>query len=340
MNIIKWASVLIIIFLTFTFLKSSSPYLIPIVLASVFSFLIIEISGTFRSIKIKDKKIPNWLSMCFSIGTVILILWLLIIIINGNIQKVIVVAPIYQEKLITLSEPILSNQLILQFPEINEAINSINITKVLSMVAGIAKDITSNAAMILIYSVFILLEYRIFKYKLSLIFKKIKINDIIDDINKDIRIYVLIKSGLSLLTAILSFIVLHLAGIDFAPLWAMLIFLLNFIPTVGSIIAVSFPIIISLVQFDGLFIFTVVAISLVSIQVMIGNFLEPRLMGKSLNLSPLVILLSLVLWGNIWGITGMLLCVPITVIANIILAKFESTKPIAIMLSANGKIDK
>ena len=74
--------------------------------------------------------------------------------------------------------------------------------------------------------------------------------------------------------------------------------------------------------------------------VLIGNILEPRLAGRSLNLSPLVILLSLVFWGKIWGIVGMFLCVPLTVILNIVLANFDSTKSIAIMLSANGKIIK
>ena len=142
------------------------------------------------------------------------------------------------------------------------------------------------------------------------------------------------------MTGVLSYLVLVTVGVDFAALWGMLIFLLNFIPTIGSILAVIPPILLSLVQFKGLTPFFIVMSSLISIQIIIGNILEPRLAGKSLNLSPLVILLSLVLWGKIWGIVGMFLCVPITVILNIVLANFESTKSIAIMLSANGKIVK
>ena len=78
---------------------------------------------------------------------------------------------------------------------------------------------------------------------------------------------------------------------------------------------------------------------LIAIPTVINNFIEPRMMGRSLNLSSLVIIMSLILWGSIWGIIGMFLCVPIMVILNIVLAKFESTRPLAVMLSANGKID-
>jgi AI-2 transport protein TqsA len=162
--------------------------------------------------------------------------------------------------------------------------------------------------------------------------------NIFKNVNKDVRKYIVIKSGASLATAALSYLVLFVAGVDFAALWGMLIFLLNFIPTVGSIVAVIPPTLLALVQFEGLSTFIIVLSSLIAIQVLIGNILEPRFAGRSLNLSPLVILLSLVFWGKILGIVGMFLCVPITVILNIILANFESTKSIAILLSANGKI--
>ena len=94
-----------------------------------------------------------------------------------------------------------------------------------------------------------------------------------------------------------------------------------------------------LFQFGDSFLFAFVTIVLVSIQFLVGNFLEPRVMGKSFNLSGLVILLSLALWGAIWGIIGMFLCVPITVIATIILANFQTTRPIAVLLSEDGSLD-
>ncbi len=127
--------------------------------------------------------------------------------------------------------------------------------------------------------------------------------------------------------------------VDLAVFWAVLRFILNFIPTIGSIIAVSFPILLSVVQFDSWLPTIILSIFLVSIQIVIGNILEPRFMGKSLNLSPLVIILSLSIWGSIWGVVGMFLCIPIMVILNIILAKFDKTRGLAVMFSARGKVN-
>jgi predicted PurR-regulated permease PerM len=132
--------------------------------------------------------------------------------------------------------------------------------------------------------------------------------------------------------------VLSLVGVDFASFWAVLIFLLNFIPTIGSIIATLFPSLLTLIQFDTMGPFVVTISVLTSLQFCIGSLLEPRLMGQRLNLSPIVILLSLGLWGSLWGIPGMFLCVPITVIIMIICSYFPASRPIAILLSGNGQI--
>ncbi len=115
--------------------------------------------------------------------------------------------------------------------------------------------------------------------------------------------------------------------------------MLNYIPTIGSLIGVVFPALLTLVQFAALGPFLVVTIGLGLTQFVFGNVLEPRMMGKSLNLSPLIVIVSLAVWGSIWGVTGMFLCVPITVVMMIVLAGFPQTRPIAILLSATGRID-
>jgi len=132
--------------------------------------------------------------------------------------------------------------------------------------------------------------------------------------------------------------VLIFLGVDFALFWAFLIFLLNYIPTVGSIVAVIFPVTFSLLQFESWSIFTLLLIILTSVQLLYGNFLEPRLQGNKLNLSPLVIIFSLLFWGQMWGVVGMLLCVPIMVMINIVLSHIPATRGIAILLSEQGNI--
>ena len=129
-----------------------------------------------------------------------------------------------------------------------------------------------------------------------------------------------------------------MVGVDFAAFWAFTIFLLNFIPTIGSIIATLFPALLALIQFDTFAQFFIVLVGVGSIQVIVGNFLEPKLMGNTLNVSPFIVMMSLTLWGSIWGIAGMFLSVPITVILLIVFAHFEKTRYLAILLSGNGNL--
>ena len=166
-----------------------------------------------------------------------------------------------------------------------------------------------------------------------------KLNATLSKIEWSIARYLGIKTIVSLLTGILSFIILKIVGVHYAVFWAFLITLLNFIPTVGSLIATIFPATYCLLQFGDVYPFLLVLILVGAIQIIIGNILEPRLMGNSLNISSLATLIALSIWGSIWGITGMFLSVPISVILIIILSQFPKTKPIAIMLSDKGEIN-
>jgi predicted PurR-regulated permease PerM len=157
-----------------------------------------------------------------------------------------------------------------------------------------------------------------------------------EKVSKSIREYALVKTGTNLATAVLCLLVLWATGQDFALFWGFLIFLLNFIPTFGSILAVGLPAMFALLQFEG---WAPVAIVLVGISLahgLIGYLLEPRLMGRTLNISPLVILISLSIWGSIWGVVGMILAVPIMVALMIVLAAIPAGRPIAVWMSADG----
>ena len=145
-----------------------------------------------------------------------------------------------------------------------------------------------------------------------------------------------LKTFVSLLTGLLSYFALLSIGVEAPVFWAFLIFLLNYIPTIGSLIATSFPALFALLQFGELGPFLWVLGVVGAIQVIIGNIVEPKVMGNSLNISSLVVLLALAIWGSLWGIIGMILSVPITVIMVIIFAEFKATRPIAVLLSEKG----
>jgi AI-2 transport protein TqsA len=192
--------------------------------------------------------------------------------------------------------------------------------------------------------IFLLLEQGNFSQKVASLandeVKERRVRQLISKINEDVQKYISIKMLTSSLTGVLSYIFMKFVGVDFAEFWALLIFLLNFIPTIGSIVATLFPALITLVQFDTYTPFFLILGGVTAIQFCIGNILEPRLMGDSLNLSPLIILLNLSLWGLIWGIPGMFLCVPFLVISMIVFSHVPQTRSIAILLSQDGKISE
>jgi len=161
-----------------------------------------------------------------------------------------------------------------------------------------------------------------------------RIAAVLNNINRQIQKYLIAKSLISLTTGILFGVVLTLFGVEFALIWALLAFMLNFIPNIGSVIATVLPLTVALIQFSSVAEVFWIAICLVAIQMIIGNFLDPRIVGRSLNLSPLVVLFTLIFWGWLWGIIGMFLAVPIAVVIKII---FENIKPlrfISVLMSA------
>ena len=129
-----------------------------------------------------------------------------------------------------------------------------------------------------------------------------------------------------------------LLGIEFALFWAVLIAFLNYIPYIGSLIGVLFPVLLSLAQFGELGMAGTVLVSLTAAQVFVAAYLEPRMMGRAFNLSPFVVLLALAFWSTLWGLAGALLAVPLTASLVLLLAEIQTVRPIAVLLSANGNV--
>lgn len=139
-------------------------------------------------------------------------------------------------------------------------------------------------------------------------------------ITEQIQRYIIAKVGVNLAAGILTTLVLFLIGVDFPIVWGLFVFLFNFIPTIGSALALVLPVLFTLIQFDSFSTVLLVIIVMAGIQTLAFNVAEPMIIGKSLNLNPLLILLSVLIWGYIWGIVGMLLSVPLTAIIKIIIS--------------------
>jgi predicted PurR-regulated permease PerM len=225
-----------------------------------------------------------------------------------------------------------------------EFIKSLSIQKILLDISGVFTTLMSSAVLIALYVVFLFVEQHFFLQKMNALFPKSGskqlVNNILSHIVRDTQTYLGLKTLMSLMIATGSWIIMKGVGLDFAEFWALLIFFLNYIPNIGSMIATTFPAILALIQFESWLPFIVITSGISAIQFIVGNIIEPKFLGQSLNLSALVILFALTLWGSIWGVLGMVLAVPITVMMMIIFAHFESTKPIAILLSQDGQINK
>ena len=194
--------------------------------------------------------------------------------------------------------------------------------------------------LILLLSIFLLLEINFTKKKVYSAFaghSSTKIHDIMNRVARDTTHYISIKFFISLLTGIFVFIFCLIAGVDFPLVWAFLAFVLNFVPTFGSIISWAITTIFALLQcYPSPFPVIFIAISVLVINVLLGNVVEPRIEGENLGISPFMILVSLSLWGWLWGFLGLIVAVPLMVIIKIFCENIQVLRPIGILLG-NGK---
>ena len=334
----------ILVALIFYILVVGQSVLLPLVIAIVFWYLITVLSEVFGKIKIGDHPLNKLTRYILSFLTFFAIIWGFVKLIAINIEGVVRVAPIYQANLEKRWNNILALLHIEEEPTLAQLTEIVDLGQFITGLAASLTNIAANLGIILIYVIFLLLEQGNFSDKVAALAnnpeKEKRVRLLIRKINEDVQKYISIKMLTSSLTGVLSYVFMKVVGVDFAEFWALLIFLLNFIPTIGSIIATIFPALITLVQFETYTPFFLVLGGVSGIQVCVGNILEPRLMGSSLNLSPLIILLNLSLWGLIWGIPGMFLCVPLLVISTIVFSHVPQTRSIAILLSKNGQIQE
>lgn len=268
-------------------------------------------------------------------------------VIQKNLINLVQTWPLYEEKFWDYANLILAR---LDIPEekaretlkgFSSSLGKEGLKPVGSMLQSMAGSFFSfmgNAFWVILFVIFILSERGGVARKIVKGFGPEQAIDILDTmhrINKSVQQYLGLKTLISLLTGILVTLALALLQAPFPFLWGLLAFLLNFIPNIGSIVAGIPPILITLFDSGSITRTLMVTLSFVVIQTLVGNFVEPKVLGKGLDLSPLVVLLSLLFWGWLWGIPGMLLSVPLTAALKISLEQFDQTKPIAIILGDN-----
>jgi AI-2 transport protein TqsA len=341
MDSAKKIYVFLIIITLVVILIYAQSIIIPFILAILFWFLIRVIKKILFKVKFISKW-PKWLLTMLSSILLLSFLLLAVQLISKNIQQLSDTLPVYEANVTKITNSINEHFDIDLFSMMSDYAKDINFAGLLSSLFSALTGLFGSAFTVLLYLIFLLLEEPIFPKKLKAMYpdkeRYSHINSLVGKIDHSIGNYIALKTVTSLVTGFLSYFALLFIGIDAPLFWAFLIFVLNFIPTIGSLIATLFPTIFAILQFGeftpGFLVLAIIG----SIQLIVGNFIEPKLMGNTLNISPLVVFLTLAIWGVMWGVTGMLLSVPITVIIIIILSEFKSTKPIAILLSQRGQL--
>ena len=218
----------------------------------------------------------------------------------------------------------------------------INVSQLLGSTAALILSIASSVILVFLYAAFLLVEQGVFADKIDRLSKDavgaLRIRRIISSINARIGRYLALKTVLGIVVGALSLIVMKVIGLEFAAFLALLIALLNYIPYIGSFLSVLLPAAVAIAQFGDVGVVVLLAVLLSVLQFVNGNLLDPYLMGNSLNLSPFVIVLSLAVWTALWGFAGALLAVPFAAILVIVFSESAATRPIAILLSRDGRL--
>lgn len=352
------------------------PMIIPLIIAVVLWYLINLLATGLQSIRFAAGVLPRWLALVLSFAAIFVGLWLIYAIVASNAAAAMaMLLPQSADDGATISQPNLARLVPSELLEtVRDLVNVLpewmgitvptnaEFTASLSAIfdnlrqsIGVFWSPTRQAlgqltatattfALVLLYMVFIFMEQGTFEKKVRALTateqNHANWRRAVGEVKQKVQTYVVIKSVMSLLTAVISLAVYWVFDVQFALFWALMVFVLNFIPVIGSIIAWFLPMVVvvffseyTLVQMLG------IGFLLLGAQQLVGSIIEPRVAGEALNLSPLVILLSLAFWGALLGLLGLFLAVPLTVMLTSILSHFQGTRWIAILLSRNGQLN-
>lgn len=317
-------------------------FLIPLAIAVLLVSLIGAAIDRILRLRLGPCAIPHWLASLVAMSVIGFVLMELYGFVASQVDVALATLPSYIERgelalvriFSLLGEDVARGVL--------EGFRDINVNSYLRMAAGSAGSMLTVAAMLVVYVGFLFTERGHFEAKLDRLFpdpeRARQMRQILLSIRRSVHHYVLVKTAVSVLTAIVCYAVMRLFRLDFAELLALLTFLLNFIPTLGTIVATALPVLVALVQFDALVPVLGVLAAIGAVQFVLGNILDPMLMGRALQMSPFVIILSLTVWSAIWGVPGMFLAVPLMAMIMIACAHIDALRPVAILLSRDGEL--
>ncbi|MEQ1783604.1 MAG: AI-2E family transporter [Hyphomonadaceae bacterium] len=340
---------------------------------AIFVWLVME--GFSRVIRKYFPKVPSWLTYLLAVTIVVLSIVIFIGVIRGAVEEFVAKSSEYEQHINDIIKKVYTQLGLLappppetaglvapgmvpvpvetiapaQPPTVAQLLSN-NATSLAQLAGNVVSSLVGDMVLVFIYVAFLIVTAGTFARKLDRIFvrpsDRHRANLIGAEVRRAMEQYLWVQTALSIIATSLTYVTLIAIGLDNALFWAFVIFVLNYIPTVGSIIATVLPALFAVVQpqsswpqwmpADSLICGAIVFAGVAVWQFLIGNFVAPRMQAKSLNLSALVVLLSLAVWGALWGAPGMFLSAPLTVLIMIVLAQIPGARWIAVLMSADG----
>ncbi len=321
----------------FFLLRELGPILKPLFVAVLLGYVILPIHLHVK------KRVPGRLSLAASAILSLILILALTIGVQATIRTLAAEAPNLNAKAIEMKHEFL-HYADVHFPRTSDAINQVafpegelTVREWTSWLVNVTASTLSTAAVVALYLMFLLLEAGRFPARVQRAFSEKRAERImhtIAGINQGIAHYLTAKVKASFILAVPVFILLFVFNTPFALIWAVLVFFCNFVPYIGSLVGYSVPALFVLVQFGFGWEFITIAILMLAVHLVTATVIEPAVIGKAVGLSPVVILFALAFWGSLWGLTGMLLAVPLTVILKIIAEHLDATEPLAKLVAA------
>ncbi|MEJ8813687.1 AI-2E family transporter [Variovorax ureilyticus] len=318
---------------------------VPIMFSVFVVYVILGIARLIQSIPVVGRKLPQWVISLLSMFIIAFGLCLVVYTLIANKDSVIAQAPRYQESLLAAVQKV---AVWLRFESEptwttlrRDLLAQVSLQRLVGSALSSVSSLVATFVVVGLYACFLLVERGHLEAKINAIAHSPqhaqRIKQVIADINARVGAYLALKTLLGVLLGALSWVIMRVMGLEFAPFWAVVIALLNYVPYIGSVLSVLLPGAMAMAQFGDANHVLSIMLWLTVVQFAIGNFLDPYIMGNSLNLSPFAILVSLAVWVALWGVAGAFLAVPITAMLTIIFSEFPGTRPVAVLLSQSGK---
>jgi len=314
-----------------------SPIVTPLALA-VFLMLMIDAIG--RDLQSRAPTLGSGGALTAAVVICVVAFALIVYVVAGHAAGFAAKLAAYQPRLNAVLA-VLARTLHMRIPRtVNALIASIDAARYLGVVAVGVQSFVTYGALVIIYVGFLLASRHGFERKIVRLFQQREERheavQVFLRVRDSLERYLWIQTLCGGIIAVGSWALMMAIGLEDSFFWAFLIFVIFYIPIVGAAVGIAAPAVFALLQFPTPWPAVFLALTLFGLAFIVGNILLPRLQGKSLNIDPVMILLSLAFWGSIWGVTGMFLSTPLTLLVMVILAQFEGTRWIAVLLSADG----